>query len=90
MQAALYALKFGGYNIKRYSPPRLGGVEATMGQEIEFLAPLGGHSGVFMVSHASGGAPQDLLESPFWYYCLIAPVDPRGVKFTGLTEATML
>ena len=86
----LYALKFGGDNIKRYSPPRLGGMEATMGQEIEFLAPLGGHSGVFMVSHASGGAPQDLLESPFWYYCLIAPVDPRGVKFTGLTEATML
>ena len=86
----LYALKFAGDNIKRYSPPRLGGVEATMGQEIEFLAPLGGHSGVFMVSHASGGAPQDLLESPFWYYCLIAPVDPRGVKFTGLTEATML
>jgi hypothetical protein len=86
----LYAMKFAGDNIKRYSPPRLGGMEATMGQEIEFLAPLGGHSGVFMVSHASGGAPQDLLESPFWYYCLIAPVDPRGVKFTGLTEATML
>ena len=86
----LYAMKFAGDNIKRYSPPRLGGMEATMGQEIEFLAPLGGHAGVFMVSHASGGAPQDLLESPFWYYCLIAPVDPRGVKFTGLTEATML
>lgn len=86
----LYALKFGGDNIKRYSPPRLGGMEATMGQEIEFLAPLGGHSGVFMVSHSSGGAPQDLLEAPFWYYCLIAPVDPRGVKLENLTEATML
>lgn len=86
----LYACKFAGDNIKRYSPPRLGGMEATMGQEIEFLAPLGGHKGVFMVSHSSGGAPQDLLESPFWYYCLIAPVDPRGVKFTGLTEATLV
>ncbi len=86
----LYALKFAGDNIRRYSPPRLGGMEASMGQEIEFLAPLGGHSGVFMVSHSSGGAPQDLLEAPFWYYNLIAPVDPRGVKLTGLTEATML
>ena len=86
----LYACKFAGDNIKRYSPPRLGGMEATMGQEIEFLNPLGGLSGVFSVSHSSGGAPQDLLEAPFWYYCLIAPVDPRGVKFTGLNEATML
>ncbi len=86
----LYALKFAGENIQRFSPPRLGGMEASMGQEIEFLAPLGGHSGVFMVAHASSGAPQELLEAPFWYYCLIAPKDPRGVKLTGLTEATML
>jgi len=90
LSKTLYALKFGGDNIKRYSPPKLGGTEASMGQEIEFLAPLGGHSGVFMVSHSSSGQPQDLLESPFWYYCLICPVDPRGVKLTGLTEATML
>jgi hypothetical protein len=86
----LYATKFGGDNIQRFSPPRLGGMEASMGPEIEFLAPLGGHSGVFMVAHASTGAPQELLESPFWYYNLIAPTDPRAVKLTGLTEATML
>lgn len=86
----LYALKFGGDNIKRYSPPRLGGMEASMGQELEFLAPLGGHSGVFKIAHSSGGQPQDLLECPFWYYTLIAPIDPRGVKMSGLTEATML
>ncbi|KKK58669.1 hypothetical protein LCGC14_3042120, partial [marine sediment metagenome] len=73
-----------------FSPPRLGGMEASMGQEIEFLAPLGGHSGVFMVAHAASGAPQELLEAPFWYYCLIAPKDPRGIRLTGLTEATML
>ncbi len=86
----LYALKFGGENIQRFSPPRLGGMEASMGQEIEFLAPLGGLSGVFMVAHAASGAPQELLEAPFWYYCLIAPRDPRAVKLTGLTESTML
>jgi hypothetical protein len=83
-------MKFGGDNIQRYSPPRLGGIEASMGPEIEFLAPVGGLSGVFMISHASTGAPQDLLEAPFWYYNLIAPTDPRAVKLTGLTEATML
>lgn len=86
----LYALKFAGDNIKRYSPPRLGGTEASMGQELEFLAPLGGHSGVFKIAHSSGGASLELLECPFWYYCLIAPIDPRGMKLTGLTEATML
>lgn len=88
----LYAMKFGGDNIQRFSPPRLGGMEASMGPEIEFLAPLGGHSGVFMIAHDSAGtaAPMDLLEAPFWYYNLIAPTDPRAVKLTGLTEATML
>lgn len=90
LSKTLYAMKFGGDNIQRFSPPRLGGMEASMGPEIEFLAPLGGHDGVFMVSHASSGAPQELLECPFWYYNLICPTDPRACKLTGLTEATML
>ena len=90
LSKTLYAMKFGGDNIQRFSPPRLGGMEASMGPEIEFLAPLGGHSGVFMVAKDSSGASMDLLESPFWYYNLIAPRDPRAVLLTGLTEATML
>ena len=90
LSKTLYAMKFGGENIQRFSPPRLGGVEGSMGPELEFLAPLGGLSGVFMISHADSGAPQDLVEAPFWYYNLIAPSDPRAVKLTGLTEATML
>lgn len=90
LSKTLYAMKFGGDNIQRFSPPRFGGMEASMGPEIEFLAPAGGLSGVFMISHASTGAPMDLLEAPFWYYNLIAPTDPRAVKLTGLTEATML
>jgi len=92
LSKTLYAMKFGGDNIQRFSPPRLGGMEASMGPEIEFLAPLGGHSGVFMVARdpASTGAPMDLLEAPFWYFNLIAPTDPRAVKLSGLTEATML
>jgi len=60
-----------------------------MGPELEFLAPLGGHTGVFMVANASSGAKQELVEAPFWYYELKAPVDPRGLKLTGLTEETL-
>jgi len=87
----LYAMKFGGDNIQRFSPPRMGGVEASMGPEIEFLAPLGGLDGVFMIARDPvTNAPMDLLESPFWYYNLIAPTDPRAVKLTSLQEATML
>ena len=89
LSKTLYGLKFSGENIKRYGPPRIGGTNAEMGPELEFLATTAGGPSVFMVSHADSGAPQALLEAPFWYHNLIAPVDPRGIKLTGLTEATM-
>jgi hypothetical protein len=85
----LYAMRFSGNNIMRYGPPRIGGSDASMGPELEFLATLGGHTGVFMVARNSSGRPTDLLESPFWYYDLICPVDPRGMKLTSLTEASL-
>ena len=90
LSKTLHCLKFGGNNMLRYGPPRIGGTNPTMGPELEFLAPLGGHTGVFMVAHSATGAPQDLLEAPFWYYELLCPRDPRGLKLSGLTEATML
>jgi hypothetical protein len=84
----LYALKLGGGNVKRYVPPALGGAkEDRIGREVEFLAPAGGHSGVFKIAHASTGASMAVLEAPFWQYRLIAPVDVRGVVLTGLTES---
>lgn len=85
----LYGCKLGGGNIKRYTPPKVGGMDSRIGGEVEFLAPLGGHSGIFKIAHASSGASQNYLEAPFWQYNLVAPIDPRGVKLTGLTEATM-
>lgn len=85
----LYGLKFGGGNIKRYVPPRIGGSDSRIG-EVEFLAPLGGHTGIFMVSRSSTGAVQELLEAPFWQYKLVAPVDVKGIKLTGITEATLI
>ncbi len=90
LSKTLYAARFGGNNILRYGPPRIGGTDATMGPEIEFLATLGGHSGVFMPARGSSGQALDLLEAPFWYYDLLCPRDPRGMKLSGLTEATLL
>jgi hypothetical protein len=85
----LYALKLNGGNIKRYVPPKVGGTDNRVGDEIEFLATLAGHSNVFKIAHASSGASQAVLEAPFWQYCLICPIDVKGVVLTDLTEATM-
>ena len=85
----MYGLKLRGGNIKRYVPPRVGGTDARIGKEIEFLAPVGGHSGIFKIAHASTGASMNMLEAPFWQYRLCAPIDVRSIKLTGLTEATM-
>lgn len=89
MSGRLYATKFAGGNVRRYVPPRIGGTDSRVGSEVEFLAPLGGHANIFMVGRSSAGAPQAMLEAPFWQYCLIAPMDVKSVKLTGLTEATM-
>lgn len=84
----LYAIKMNNGNIKRYVPPRIGGTDSRVGGDIEFLAPLAGHSNIFKVAHNSSGASQAVLEAPFWQYGLLCPVDVRSVKLNGLTEAT--
>lgn len=89
LSKTLYGMRFGGNNILRYGPPRIGGTDAQMGPELEFLAPLTGSTGVFMGTTDSNGNPMDLVQSPFWYYELLCPTDPRGMKLTGLTEATL-
>ena len=85
LKKTLHVMKFNGNNISQYAPPRVGGSDADMGPELEFLQSAQG-PGVFMVSHASTGQPQDLLEAPFWYYRLICPKDPRGIKLDNLVE----
>lgn len=88
LQETLYGLKMGGGNIKRYSPPKIGGTDARVGSELEFLGPMFG-TGIFLPGRASTGAVQMLAEAPFWQYVLVAPIDVRAVKLTGLTEATL-
>ena len=87
----LYCAKFQGGNIKRYQPPTISGSGPISGGagtdgEVQFLAPLGGHTGVFMLGRTTNGAVMDVLEAPFHQYNMIAPIDPRGIKLTGLTE----
>lgn len=89
LSGTLYGLRFNGGNIKRYTPPKIGGTNTTVGAEVEFLAPLAGNSSVFMLGRASTGAVQELLEAPFYQYLLVAPVDVRAVKLTTLTETTL-
>jgi hypothetical protein len=88
LSKTLYALKFSEGNVKRYVPPTVGGSDSRVGG-VEFLAPLGGHSGIFKIAHSSGGASQDLVEAPFWMYKLVCPLNPCSIKLTGLTEAVM-
>jgi hypothetical protein len=89
LSGKMYGFKLGGGNLKRYVPPSVGGKDARIGGEVEFLAPLGGHSGIFKIAHGSTGASEGVLEAPFWQYNLLAPVDPKGIILTSLTEATM-
>jgi len=86
----LYGLKLRGGNIKRYTPPKLGAGDSRIGNEVEFLADVGGGKGIFKIAHASDGSSMAMLEAPFWQYRLIAPVDVRSICLTGLTEATMI
>lgn len=89
LSGTLYGLNLSKGNIKRYVPPRIGGTDGRIGSEVEFLAPLAGLKGIFMVGRTSAGAAMQILEAPFWQYMLIAPVDVRAIKLTGLTEVDM-
>ena len=90
----LYGIRLGDGNIKRYVPPSISsgndmvsGDSAGMDGEVQFLAPAGGHTGIFMVARGTTGQVLDILEAPFWQYQLIAPINPKGIKLTSLTEA---
>lgn len=87
LNKTLYGLKLNGGNIKRYVPPSIGGSDERIGSEVEFVAPLGGSNSIFMLARDSSGQVMDMLEAPFMEYVLIAPMDVRSVKLTGLSEA---
>ena len=91
----MYIVKMGGGNIKRYVPPRASGIGGIgspgsgmeMGEEIEFIAPYGGSSSIFMLTRDSSGNVEPMVEAPFEQYSQIAPIDVRSIKLSSLTES---
>lgn len=77
-------------NLKRYVPPPLPGAkkDAKVGNELEFIAPLGGSDSIFM--HATvGGRATDYVQAPFKRQFQIMPEDPRSIKLTGITPISV-
>jgi hypothetical protein len=89
LEGNLYVLRLGEGNLKRYVPPSLSQAERRndFGDEVEFIAPIGGHSGIFKLAHASTGATSPIVEAPFVGRCQIAPMKPQGIRLTGIAQA---
>ena len=93
----LYGLKVGGGNMVRYVPPRAApqggaaapGTNSEIGDEIEFIAPMGGgnNGSIFLHVRNTDSETTGQLEAPFWKLSQVAPIDVRSLKLTGLTES---
>lgn len=85
----VHILKLNDGNLRRYMPPRLAkaGSHGKF-QDVEFFAPLGGHTGIFKAVHTSTGSTSPMVEAPFTLRAQMAPLDPRGIKLYGVTEST--
>ena len=91
----LYGIKLGEGNIRKYMPPRLGGSDSQVATDVEFYAPTVGFNGIFMpvqkATSATGPiANADMVQAPFWMYTLTCPMDVRSIKFTNLTEDSLV
>ncbi len=84
----LYGLKLGDKNITRYVPNKIpkSGSEKNFDGEVQFFAPLGGSSGIFMHAHNSSGAVTEFVQAPFFTTHELAPNYPQMIKLTGCTE----
>lgn len=84
----LYAIKTAEQNIQRFVPPALPGSasEGMFDGSVEFVAPLGGFSGIFMQSRLASGAASDGIEAPFVCVQEWCASNVQSMKLTGLTE----
>lgn len=87
----LYAGRFRNGGLTRYVPPALPGAkqDPRIGQEVEFVAPLGGSGGmnsIFKHAHSTAGATTDLVEAPFVRQWNIMPMQPNWMKLSSITE----
>ena len=84
----LYGVKLGENNIARYVPPAIPGTgrEGAFPGEIQFAAPLGGASGIFLPDRNGDGAITEYLVAPYFCFQEKAPMLPQSIKLTSLTE----
>ena len=86
-----YGINLEGGNIVRHVPPGLPGakMDGRIGQELEFVAPIGGSTGIF--AHAtSAGKLTDYAQAPFERQWQILPTDPVSLKMVGITQITLI
>ena len=84
-----YGIKLGENNIKRFVPPGIPGTASESGFDgsVEFIAPLGGSSGIFLHSRIPGSAAVgDNLEAPFVCLQEFCPDLMQSIKLSGITE----
>jgi len=92
----LYVIKTQEGNLKRYVPPMLsggGGIGSTgsgldLGNEVEFVAPLGGSRSIWKLVHNSAGETTAMVEAPFMQFSQLVPIDVRSIKIGGITESS--
>ena len=82
-------IKDGG--LTRYVPPPIPGStgDSQFGNEVEFIAPLGGTGGkrgIFKMAHTASGGSSDFVEAPFLRVWNVLPAQPNWIKLGTLTE----
>jgi hypothetical protein len=83
----IYVVKLGNQNIKEYVPPATPGAgsHSAFDNEFQFIAQLGGSTGVFLheriVNTADVG---DTMQAPYWRICNLAADFPQSIKITGV------
>lgn len=88
-ESTLYVVKLGDRDLKRYvppAPPNMANMQ-EIGNEIHFIAGLGGHGGAWKLAHNTDGTTMPLVEAPCVSRCQMAPTTLYGIKLTAITES---
>ena len=85
-----YVIGMNNGNFQQYTPPHVGGSNASYGPEVQFLAPKIGFNDIWMPELDGNGRPTDMSVAYYDRYVLVAPKMPNGILIKGCTEASML
>ena len=89
--AAAFVVKLNN-NIREYVPPATPGTgrQSEFDNEIQFVAQLGGATGVFLherTATTGRAGVSDNLEAPYFRICELCPEQMQGIKISGLDES---